>query len=45
MGFNLPRSGLVQQAPRVDRPPPATCYATTGCLPATQGQRYAEFTP
>jgi hypothetical protein len=29
----------VQQAPRVDRPPPASCYATSVSLPATQGQR------
>jgi len=24
VGLNLPRSGLVQQAPRVDRPPPSS---------------------
>jgi hypothetical protein len=28
-----------QQAPRVDRPPPALSCATSGSLPATQGQR------
>jgi len=27
------------QAPRVDRPPRALSYATSGSLPATQGQR------
>jgi hypothetical protein len=26
-------------APRVDRPPPALCYATLSSLPATQGHR------
>jgi hypothetical protein len=28
-----------EQAPRVDRPPPALRFATTSSLPATQGQR------
>jgi len=37
--LNLPRSGLVQQALQVDRPPPVLCFATAGSLPATQGQR------
>ena len=29
-----------EQAPRVDRPPPTLCYATSSTLPATQGQRW-----
>jgi len=39
MDLNLPRSGLVQQAYRVDRPPYSLCCATASFLPATQGQR------
>ena len=34
MGLNLPRSGLVQQALRVDRPPSPLSFATQDlCLP------------
>ena len=32
-----------EQAPRVDRPPPALCFATPGSLPATQGQRSKDW--
>jgi hypothetical protein len=38
-GFNLPRSGLVQQAPRVGRQLLAISYVARSSLPATQGLR------
>ena len=33
----------IQQTPRVDRPPATLGYASLGSLPATQGQRWADW--
>lgn len=43
LDLNLPRSGLVQQAPRVDRPPLALSFVNYAyCLPLRGSVRYSE---